>query len=74
MSLRPFPCLILLAGEMDEQQQRSCLQYWQWHLQSLNLHSVLIRLEEMFTRGWDEGEALGKRNQHKYYHYICFNY
>lgn len=28
---------------------------------------------KMFPRGWDEGEALGKRNQHKYHHYICFN-
>ena len=49
VSLCPFPCLIILAGEMDAEQQLPCLQYWQRHLQSLTLHSVLIQLEEMPT-------------------------
>lgn len=48
VSVRPFPwLLILLTGELDAQQQLSCLQHWQWLLQSLTLHSILTQLEEM---------------------------
>lgn len=64
VSLRPFPwLLILLAGELDAQQQLSCLQHWQWLLQSLTLHSILTQLEEMlkcFPEAGMKEKLLGK--------------